>query len=229
MVSGVLSTKDGFCFEGDHLQIHWYNEVKRDRKVRCCAMKDRCQRRFRIPIPAVLPVLGGLLIVALVALPAAARQEEAFSLNDVAARMSSQTLDNVARMVVIPLQNRFPDIAAAQDLLGEPSDRKVKEHQSIHDPDYTFSEVTLEYYKSRITFFVFPDREVFSAFEGDPAEAGISALELEQAADEVEKLLGQSFRRSKDMLYSDGEWWIVRLPLDKFNRLQSVELYILFD
>jgi hypothetical protein len=31
------------------------------------------------------------------------------------------------------------------------------------------------------------------------------------------------------MLYSDGEWWLVRLPLDNNGRLQSVELYIFFD
>ena len=192
-------------------------------------MKDRCQRRFRIPIPAVLPVLGGLLIVALVAFPAAARQEESFSLDDVAAQMSSQTLDNVTRMVVKPLQNRFPDIAAALDLLGEPSDRKVKEHQSIHDPDYTFAEVTLEYDESRITFFVFPDREVFSAFRGAPGEAGLGELDLGQSAEEIEALLGKSVRRSSDMLYSDGEWWLVRFALDGQDRMKQMELYIFFD
>jgi len=192
-------------------------------------MKNRYVRRFRIPFAAVLRVLGGLLVVALVALPVAARQDEPLSLNDVAARMDSQTLDNVARMIVKPVRNRFPDIAAAQDILGEPSNRKVKEHQSIHDPDYTFEEVTLEYDESRITFYVFPDREVFSAFQGVPDEAGIGELDLEQSAGEIEALLGKSVRRSSDMLYSDGEWWLVRFALDNQDRMKQMELYIFFD
>jgi hypothetical protein len=31
------------------------------------------------------------------------------------------------------------------------------------------------------------------------------------------------------MLYSDGEWWLVRLPLDGNGRLRATELYIFFD
>jgi hypothetical protein len=163
------------------------------------------------------------------ALPAAAQQSGPLHLNDVAARMAPETLESVSQKVVQPVKNRFPDRAAVIALLGEPRDREVTKHQSIHDPDYTFEEVTLEYDESRITFYVFPDREVFSAFQGAPDEAGIAGLDLGQSVGEIEALLGKSVRRSTDMLYSDGEWWLVRFALDNQDRMKLMELYIFFD
>lgn len=162
-------------------------------------------------------------------LPAAAQQNEPLNLNDVVEQMAFDTLKRVDATVVEPLKDRFPDRAAAFALLGEPRDREVTKHQSIHDPDYVFEEVRLEYESSRVTFFVFPDREVFSAFEGDPAAAGIDGLEVGQSAEEIESLLGESVRRSQDMLYSDGEWWLVRFALDGKDHLKTMEVYIFFD
>jgi hypothetical protein len=176
----------------------------------------------------VLLVTAAVVFSALT-LPAAAQQSGPLNVNDVAEQMAPETLESVYQRIVQPVKNRFPDRAAATALLGEPLERKITKHQSIHDPDYVFEEVVLQYRSSQVTFYVFPDREVFNAFEGDPAEAGIDVLQVGQAAAEVEKLLGQSVRRPKDMLYSDGEWWLVRLPLDNNDRLQSVELYIFFD
>lgn len=176
----------------------------------------------------VLAVAAAVLVLTAVALPAAA-QDDPLDLQDVAERMSPTTLRKISAEVVAPVQERFPDIAAAEAVLGNPSGRKVTEHKSIHDPDYTFEEVVLEYGGSRVTFFVFPDREVFAAFDGDPADSGARGVEKGLAVTEIEALFGGSVRRSSDMLYSDGEWWLVRFVLDGNNRLKEMELYIFFD
>jgi len=176
-----------------------------------------------------LAVTAVLCVFSAMTLPAAAQQGGPLNVNDVAEQMAPDTLKRVDEIVVEPLKDRFPDRAAVIALLGEPRNRKVTTHQSIHDPDYVFQGEVLEYDESRITFYVFPDREVFCAFQGDPTDAGIGALHVGQAAADVEKLLGQSVRWSKEMLYSDGEWWLVLISLDKKDRLQSMEVYIFFD
>ncbi len=162
-------------------------------------------------------------------LPAAAQQSGPLDINDVAARMAPETLEKVSAMIVEPVKSRFPDRGATEAMLGEPIERETTEHKSIHDPDYVFEEVRLVYESCRVTFYVFPEREVFNAFEGDPAQAGVEELEVGQAAGEIENLLGKSVRRPQDMLYSDGEWWLLRLPFDDNGRLRAMELYIFFD
>ncbi len=192
-------------------------------------MRNLRQKRAGHTCFRTLAVTAAVCVLSAMALPAAAQQSGPLNLNDVAEQMAPDTLKRVDAMVVEPLKDRFPDRAAVIALLGEPRDRKVTKQQSIHDPDYIFEEVVLEYDESRITLYAFPDREVFCAFQGDPTDAGIGALQVGQAAADVEKLLGQSVRWSKEMLYSDGEWWLVLLPLDKNDRLQSMEVYIFFD
>ncbi|MFP4482809.1 MAG: hypothetical protein ACLFN0_08460 [Thermovirgaceae bacterium] len=189
-------------------------------------IREKKHGRRRIQTLAVTVVV---LVFSAMALPAAAQQSEPLNLSDVAVRMNPETLEKVSRMIVEPVQKRFSDRAATEDMLGEPKERRATEHQSIHDPDYTFEEVVLDFPACRVSFFVFPDREVFSAFEGDPAEAGVEELEVGQAAGEIENLLGKSVKRPQDMLYSDGEWWLVRFVLDSNDHLREMELYIFFD
>lgn len=170
-----------------------------------------------------------LLVLAAMALPVAAQQDEVLDLQDVADRMKPETLQRVSSVIVQPIKNRFKDRAAVVATLGEPRERKVTKHQSIHDPAYTFEEVVLDYGKSRVTFYVFPEREVLSAFTGDPALAGLDGPKTGEPASGIESLLGESVRRESDMLYSDGEWWLVRFALDNQDRMKQMELYIFFD
>jgi hypothetical protein len=169
------------------------------------------------------------VVFALAAFPAVAQQEEVLDLQDVVDRMTPETLQKVSSVIVQPVQSRFKDRATTESMLGEPLQKKITKHQSIHDPSYTYEEVVFQYDKSRVTFYVFPEREVLSAFIGDPARAGLAGLKTGEPASRIESLLGESLRRESDMLYSDGEWWLVRFTLDDQERMELMELFIFFD